>query len=132
MGLSFVIPTLKCSTKSINEIENYRPISILPVIGKMFEKYNANSIEPYFVFHENQWGILKNGCCGRTLFDCCSLDISKAFDRINRLALPQAMSMKSIPACVVRVFANWWGKLHGMVLWRGKLSDSVLVGSDVP
>ena len=69
-------------------------------IGKVFEKCFANIIEPYFVFHENQFGFVQNG---RALFAfrnvvgyfrerrskvlCCSLDISEAFNRINNLAL---------------------------------------------
>ena len=31
------------------------------IIGKVFEKCIANIIEPYFVFHENQFGYAKNG-----------------------------------------------------------------------
>ena len=65
LGLSLVIPTLKCSTKSINDIDNYKPISIMPVKYKVFEKCIANIIEPYFVFRENKFGLVKNGGCGR-------------------------------------------------------------------
>ena len=80
---------------------------IIPVIivGKVFDKCIANIIELYLVFHENQFGFLKNGGCGRALFAvvkvvvyfrerskllCCSLEISKAFGRTNYLALLQA------------------------------------------
>ena len=31
------------------------------IIGKVFEKCIANIIEPYFVFHEKQFGCAKNG-----------------------------------------------------------------------
>ena len=51
---------------------------------------------------------------------------------MNHLALLQAMSVKGMPAYVVRVFADCWGKSHDMVLWRGKLSESFLVVSCVP
>ena len=67
LGLSVVFPTLKRSTKLINNIENCRPISIMLVTGKVSEKYIANIIEPYFVFQENQFGFVKNGGCGRAL-----------------------------------------------------------------
>ena len=119
LRLNVFIPTIKCRTKSINDSRNYRPISIMPVIGKVFEKCIANNIELYFAFHENQLGFVKNGGCGRALFAlrnvvgyfrerrskvlCCSLDISKVFDRINHIAILQAMSMKGVPAYVVRV-----------------------------
>ena len=93
----------------------------MPMIGKVFEKCIVNNSEPNFVFHENQFGFVQNGGCGRALFAfrnvvgyfrernkvlCCSLDIPKAYDRINYLALLQAMSMKGKIAFVVRVFAD--------------------------
>ena len=37
-------------------ITNYRPISIMPVISKIFEKCTANIIESYFKFSDNQYG----------------------------------------------------------------------------
>ena len=53
MGLSIVLPTLKNEAKSTNDIKTYRPISIMPVISKIFEKCIANIIEPYFKFSDN-------------------------------------------------------------------------------
>ena len=59
LELSVVILTLKCSTKSIYDIENYRLISIMSVMVKVYEKCIANVIKPYFIFHENQFGFVK-------------------------------------------------------------------------
>ena len=42
------------------------------------------------------------------------------------------MRMKDMPANVIRVFVDWWGKLHDMVLWKDKLPESFLFGSGVP
>ena len=38
----------------------YRPISIMPVNGKIFAKCIAEIIEPLFNFHANQFGFLDN------------------------------------------------------------------------
>ena len=40
----------------------------MPVIGKNFEKYIAEIIEPYFNFHENWFGFIENGGCNKALF----------------------------------------------------------------
>ena len=63
MGISIVISTVKNVFKSAGDIMNYRPISIMSVIGKIFEKCTAEIIEPYFNFHENQFGFVENGGC---------------------------------------------------------------------
>ena len=147
MGLSIVIPTLKNVKKSTNDITNYRPISIMPIVGKIFEKCMAGIIEPQFTFHDNQFGFVNNGGCGKALFAfknivnyfgdrgskvyCCSLDLSKAFDRIDHYALLKVMYEKGMPFHIISLFANWWGKLCDKVLWGGKLSQSFTVGSGV-
>jgi Reverse transcriptase (RNA-dependent DNA polymerase) len=148
MGMSIVIPTVKSAMKSANDITNYRPISIMPVISKIFEKCAANVIEPLLKFHENQFGFVNNGGCGKALYTfrsvvnyfreggsnvyCCSLDIAKAFDRINHLALLKAMQDKAIPLCVIKIFADWWCKLSDEVLWNGNRSKAFSIGSGVP
>ena len=50
MGISIVIPTVKNVSKSAGDIMNYRPIIIMPVIGKIFAKCIAEIIKPYFYF----------------------------------------------------------------------------------
>ena len=67
-GLSVINPIVKNSMKSVNDISNYRPISIMPIISKVFEKCIDYVLEPYFVFHDNQFGFVSNGGCGRALF----------------------------------------------------------------
>ena len=120
--MSLSIATLKNEAKSTNDITNYRPISIMSVISKIFEKCIANIIEPYFKFSDNQYGYVNNGGCGKALFTfrqvvnyfkdcgsnvfCCSPDITKAFDRINHQALLNAMEDIEMPGCIVKIFAN--------------------------
>jgi hypothetical protein len=147
-GLSAVIPTVKSNIKSVNDITNFRPISIMPIISKVFEKCVANILNEYFVFNDNQFGFVRNGGCGKALFAfknivnyfnergskvlCCSLDLTKAFDRINHYALLKAMHQKGMPVYMIKLFADWWGKMKDVVMWRGKSSMSFLVGSGVP
>ena len=85
-------------------VRNYRPISLLPIFGKIFEKIIVNKIY-HFLLEErlsnpNQSGFHQSGSCINQLlaitheifeaFDCNStlevrsvfLDISKAFDKL--------------------------------------------------
>ena len=65
MGWSSVLPTLKNEAKSTYDITNFRPISIMPVTCKLFEKCITNIIEPYFKFSDNQFGFLTMVDVGR-------------------------------------------------------------------
>ena len=84
--------------------DNYRPVSLLPIFGKNFEKILFNSIIDFLVennlFNSNQSGCRPNDSCESqllsivqdiySLFDChpslkvrgIFLDISKAFDSV--------------------------------------------------
>ena len=63
---------------------------------------------------------------------CCSLDITKAFDRINHQALLNAMKDIEMSGCIVKIFANWWSKLRDVVMLNGVRSEAFSVGSGVP
>ena len=60
-----VVPVHKKSYKQI--LRNYRPVSLLPICGKVFERLIYNSLLEYFIENEV-----------RSVF----LDISKAFDKV--------------------------------------------------
>jgi hypothetical protein len=65
---SLVIPTIRNTSKSVNDVTNYRLISNMPVMIKVYERSIANVIEPFFKFHDNQFGFVSNGGCAKALF----------------------------------------------------------------
>ena len=97
---SNIIPVHKKGDKQITD--NYRPVSLLPIRGKIFEKLLFNSIFKFLddnnLLSSNQSGFRPSDSCEYQLlsivhyiyasFDCCPslkvrgifLDISKAFD----------------------------------------------------
>ena len=99
---SNVVPI--CKKDSKNLIKNYRPISVLPIFSKVFERLLFNSLFNYFIqnklFTDCQSGFIPGDSCVAQLlsitheiyksFDCnlpCDirgtfLDISKAFDKV--------------------------------------------------
>ena len=56
LKLAKIIPVFKKGDSKL--INNYRPISLLPVISKVLEKIIANQLSQYFednkLFHDNQ------------------------------------------------------------------------------
>ena len=99
---SNIIPVHKKGDKQI--VDNYRPVSLLPIFGKTFEKLLFNSIMDFLeennLLNSNQSGFRPNDSCESQLlsivhdiyssFDChpslevrgIFLDFSKAFDRV--------------------------------------------------
>ena len=92
------------SQKKWSAIENYRPVSLLPICGKIFERLVFNSLFNHFIENNllspHQSGFIPGDSCVQQLisitheiynaFDCnpslevrgVFLDISKAFDKV--------------------------------------------------
>ena len=99
---SNIVPVHKKGDKQF--VNNYRPVSLLPIFGKVFEKILFNSIFEYlqenYLFCDNQSGFRPSNSCEHQLlsivhdiyasFDCNQptdvigvfTDISKVFDRV--------------------------------------------------
>ena len=60
IGKSIVNPTVKNTIISANVGTNYRPISIMPVISKIFEKCVGNIFNHFYKFHNNQFGFVND------------------------------------------------------------------------
>ena len=97
-----VTPVCKKGDKKV--LKSYRPVSVLPISGKIFEKLLFNALYSFFEDHKLlnpcQSGFQKSDSCINQLvsitheiysaFDCnpslevfrCFLDLSKAFDKV--------------------------------------------------
>ena len=100
-----VVPAHKKSDKQI--IKNYRPVSLLPICGKVFERFIYNSLFEYFIENDlifpNQSGFRPGDPCTNQLVSITHeiyqsfddgfkvrgvfLDRSKAFDKVWHKAL---------------------------------------------
>lgn len=83
-------------------MNDFRGISISPILSKLFEMAIIDKFSSYFETSNNQFGFKKNIGCRKAIFDVRSvvdnfisngstvsvraLDLSKAFDRMNYYA----------------------------------------------
>ena len=144
-----IIPAQKKNDKRL--VNNYRPISLLPIFGKIFKKIIFNRIYDFLLKEEllnpNQSGFCpSNSCINQLLaithqifeaFDCnppleirsVFLDISKAFDKVWHEGLLYKLKSIGISGELYQLLENFLsGRLQGVVLngqtslWRPVLA----------
>ena len=109
-----VAPVFKKGNKQL--LKNYRPISLFPIIGKIFERLLCNKIFDFFIrnnlISQNQSGFRPGDSCINQLlvvtnkiyksFDACLdirvvfLDIAKAFNKVWHEGLLYKLKQNSI------------------------------------
>jgi exonuclease III len=137
--LSFTVPIPKseCGVKG-NNIENYRAISISPVISKIFEHCILARYSEFLTTSENQFGFKKGYGCSHAIYsvrkvvdhyvsagstvNVCLLDLSKAFDKMNHYALFIKLMDRLIPVEMLCVLENWFSLCLSCVKWGSVMS----------
>ena len=147
-GKGILIPIQKDnSIKGIQKLENFRGITLSPLISKVFEHSILFLFGKYLKSNDRQFGFKeKLGCanaifCVRNVVDyfvendstvnLCCLDISKAFDRVNHNCLFYKLLNLSVPLCVIHVLVNWYSKLFSSVRWGCANSDEFKISCGV-
>ena len=119
-----VFPVFKSGSKS--DPSNYRPISILPTISKIFEKHVnkhlMNYLNKYKLIHESQSGFRKKHSCQTALVELIDqlmtcidkgdligslfIDFRKAFDVVDHEILMKKLALYKIND--IHVSLNWF------------------------
>src|ERR1043165_9690393 len=140
-GQRLLIPTPKDSNKrGILSVDQFRGITISPIISKVFEHCLLLLYKQYMFSSERQFGFKKGIGCSHAIFsvrnvinyyvknnstvNMCCLDISKAFDRVNHNGLLLKLIERDAPLNFVLVLQNWYGKSFCCVKWGSTVSDS--------
>ena len=147
-----VIPVHKKSDKQA--LKNYRPVSLLPICGKIFEKLLFNALYSFFEDHKLlnpcQSGFKKNDSCINQLvsitheiysaFDCnpslevrgVFLDLSKAFDKVWHDSLIYKLKSLGISGSLLKLIQNYLDNRLQKVLLNGQTSEWKPVKAGVP
>ena len=146
-GSGIVIPLIKDKIGNVNSLDNYRGITLIPVVAKVFELVVLELCKDYLLTDDLQVGFKAKSGCANALFAlrmsidyfrdrhstvyAASLDIRKAFDSVNHFKLFRSVSDTGFPKSILALLINWYSKLMMVVRWKGFLSNSFLVRSGV-
>jgi len=146
-GNGISIPLIKDKTGNINNMDNYRAITLSPVISKLFEMVILDISNDFLSTDSLQFGFKDKVGCADAIFTLkstisyfadrgssvfvASLDISKAFDSVNHFKLYSSLLRVGIPVMVIDVLCDWYSKLSYAVKWNGAISQQFAVGSGV-
>ena len=147
-----ITPTHKKNNKQ--QIKNYRPISLLPICGKIFEKLIFDSLYAYLdtnnLITKNQSGFRPgDSTCNQLLYlvneiqeafenpnslevRAVFLDISKAFDKVWHNGLIFKLNQNGISGNLLKFFENYLSNRKQRVVINGSCSDYLPIESGVP
>ena len=150
--LANVTPVFKKNDKQ--SVKNYRPISLLPLCGKIFEKIVFENIYSYLnenqLITSNQSGFRPGDCTVNQLLylvneihDCFEhknsievravfLDISKAFDKVWHEGLLFKLKQNGIHGNLLSLLESYLCNRHQRVVLDGFNSEFTKIESGVP
>ena len=134
------------------DICNYRPISVLKVIDKIFEKLLYSRLEKFFLkfnlFSENQFGFTKGKDTGIAVTKliheitshldtnsyslCIFADLSKAFDTVNHSLLMAKLYKYGIRGIAYDLFESFLTNRQQQVKFKESLSRLYTLKTGVP
>ena len=125
--MSIITPIYKCKHLPVNELSSYRPVSQLPFVAKLLEKYVAQHLRLYLEnnkindmfqsayrpHHSTETAVIKifsdicisMGCKQEVIL--CLLDLSSAFDTLKHTILPQRLHDIGIKGSVLEWFRSY-------------------------
>ena len=145
---SYVTPIFKSGTKS--DIMNYRGISILSAMPKLFEKLICDKLTGFVLRFVNsaQHGFVKGKSCETNLttfmnflmknmedgyqIDTIYTDFSKAFDRVHHGLLLRKLGTLGVPSFFIRWLSSYLINRSQYVNLYGHISKCINVTSGVP
>ena len=150
--LANVTPIFKKEDKQL--VKNYRPISLLPICGKIMEKLIFNSLYLYLssnnLITSNQSGFRPGDSCSNQLLFLINeihkafenpkslelravfLDISKAFDKVWHDGLLFKLKQNGISGKLLKFFESYLHNRKQRVCLNGFHSDYSSIESGVP
>ena len=121
--------------------DNYRGITVSPVISKVFEHCLLLKFDLYLSSSDSQFGFKKNSGVNHALYsvrktveyfiesdstvNVCALDLSKAFDKLNKYALFIKLMNRKCPLVLINLLHCWYEKIFTCIKWGNAISHLV-------
>ena len=129
--------------------ENYRPVSLLPICGKICECLIYNSLFEFFIANElvssNQSGFKPGDSCINQLLSITHeiyksfddgyevfLDTSKAFDKISHNGLTYKLKQNGVSGDLLNLIIAFHDASKQRVVWNGQYSSWASIKTGVP
>ena len=148
--MSFVTPVFKKGDRT--HVNNYRPISLLCCLSKVFERLVANHIMKYIISNnlvsQRQSGFMPNDSTTNQILHITNdilesfekgdetivvfMDISKAFDRVWHRGLLVKLENNGIKGSLLKWFQSYLSDRYQRVVLNGVQSFSLPVHAGVP
>ena len=150
LKLAKVVPVFKKDNPHMTG--NYRPISLLPAISKVFEKIAFEQLYGYFtknnLLYKSQYGFRKGHSCELAAMEVTDkifkyldnkklpialyLDFSKAFDTINHAILMDKLKHYGVTGVALRWFKDYLTNRKQFVQYKDKVSKMSTITTGVP
>ena len=145
-----MIPIFKSGNR--DDANNYRPISILPTISKIFERHIASQLLSYFqesnIIHNKQSGFRKNHSCSTALIHLIDtwlkdvdsgkfigtvfLDLRKAFDLVDHQILLYKLKLYHFSESSIKLFKSYICNRKQILNVGNVTSEKLTIISGVP
>ena len=142
-----IVPIVKDNQGDKGDLNNYRGITIAPIISKVFEHALNIVFQPYLSTSSYQFGFKKKSstslaihCLRETInyytskgsnVFCSFLDASKAFDRLVHAGLFIKLLRRRVPLIFLNVIVYWYSDLVCRVRWGDATSDWFIIEAGV-
>ena len=141
-----IVPIVKDHQGDKSDMNNYRGITIAPIISKIFEHVLRILFQPFLSTSNYQFGFKRKSstslaihCLKETInyytsngsnVYCSYLDASKAFDRLVHAGLFIKLMRRRVPLVFLLVIVMWYANLECRVRWGDTTSEwfSIMAG----
>ena len=147
-----VVPVFKGKQLDPTNLTNYRPISLLPIVGKILEKVMHRQLMDFLtknkVLYSSQYGFRSNHNTSFATIDFLEkvassvdkgefafgvfIDLSKAFDTINHGILINKLKYYGITGLSLQWFTSYLTNRNQYVTWNGNNSSTLPISTGVP
>jgi len=146
---SYIVPVPKvkdCRIKSMT-CNDFRGIAISPIVSKIFEYCILHKFNQFLGSCDVQFGFKKGLGCRNAIYtvrkiidryveggstvNVCSIDLTKAFDKVNHSALYMKLMKRHVPVELLRLLESWLSDCFACVKWNNSWSCVFKVSSGV-